>query len=114
MRQLKRGHTEDESRVLQAIQKFHGKPRKLKDLTFAIMDSELRLATYQAALHQAISMETLNQVLLLPLAEALDSCELQLSDSKSLIQQVREIYRQFSQNAIPVAAAELASSQVKV
>lgn len=113
VRQLKRAHTEDESRVLQAIQKFHGKPRKQKALTNEIMNSELRLDSYKTVLDDETSKEVLTRVLLVPLAEELSSCPLLLSDSKSLIQQVRDIYRQFSEKTISVVADELASGKAK-
>jgi len=113
-RQLKRALTHDESRVLRAIHKFHGKSSKVKSLQKAILSEVPRRASFRESLGSEVSHDMLTRVLLTPLIEELDSCDLQNTDSKALVQQVRDIYRRFSQDEISVVVSQLASADVSV
>lgn len=109
-RRLKQSLTQDESRVLQAIHKFHGKPSKLDALKGALLEQAPRQEIF-VEISAEVTYETrLAEMLLYPISQQLDACDLQHGDTKTLVQQVRDIYRQFAHEKIPALADELSGS----
>ena len=111
LRQLKRALTQDESRVLRAVHKFNGKPSKLKALKRTILEDSPRQAFLAEYLREAdVASEVLEQTMTIPLTQELNACDWQHTDLKFLVQQVRDIYRQFASEKLTAAAADLASA----
>ena len=106
-RQIKRALTADESRVLQAIHRLHNKaPKKAEELRKALTDQDARTEEFARVL--PASAHDIQSLLVSPLAASLSGCDIEEADTKTLIQQVRDAYRAFSQEHIAPAAAELA------
>ena len=106
-RQIKRALTSDESKVLQAIHRLHKKaPKKAEELRSVLADQEDRTGEF-AQLLPAPSHD-IQSLLIAPLAASLSACDIEEADTKALVQQVRDVYRSFSQEQIAPIAAELA------
>lgn len=106
-RQIKRALTTDESKVLQAIHRLHKKaPKKAEELRGVLADQDARTGEF-AQLLPAPSRD-IQSLLVVPLAADLSACDIEEADTKTLIQQVRDVYRSFSQEQIAPVAAELA------
>ena len=106
-RQIKRALTSDESKVLQAIHRLHKKaPKKAEELRSVLADQEDRTGEF-AQLLPAPSHD-IQSLLIAPLAASLSACDIEEADTKALVQQVRDVYRSFSQEQIAPMAAELA------
>ena len=111
LRQLKRALTQDESRVLRAVHKFNGKPSKLKALKRTILEDSPRQAFLAEYLREAeVSAEVLEQTMTIPLTQELNACDWQHTDLKFLVQQVRDIYRQFAAQQLAAAKTALANA----
>ena len=106
-RQIKRALTADESRVLQAIHRLHNKaPKKAEELRKALTNQDDRTEEFARTL--SAPAHDIQSLLVSPLAASLSGCDIEEADTKTLIQQVRNAYRSFSQEHIAPAAAELA------
>lgn len=106
-RRIKRALTTDESRVLQAVHRLHKKaPKKAEELKKALTDQDTRTEEFAQAL--PASAHDIQSLLVSPLAASLSACDIEEADTKALVQQVRDVYRAFSQERIAPVAAELA------
>ena len=106
-RRIKRALTTDESRVLQAVHRLHKKaPKKAEELKKALADQDTRTEEFAQAL--PASAHDIQSLLVSPLAASLSACDIEEADTKALVQQVRDVYRAFSQERIAPVAAELA------
>ena len=106
-RRIKRALTTDESRVLQAVHRLHKKaPKKAEELKKALTDQDARTEEFAQAL--PASAHDIQSLLVSPLAASLSACDIEEADTKALVQQVRDVYRAFSQERIAPVAAELA------
>ena len=106
-RRIKRALTTDESRVLQAVHRLHKKaPKKAEELKKALTDQDTRTEEFAQAL--PASAHDIQSLLVSPLAANLSACDIEEADTKALVQQVRDVYRAFSQERIAPVAAELA------
>ena len=106
-RRIKRALTTDESRVLQAVHRLHKKaPKKAEELKKALTDQDTRTEEFTQAL--PASAHDIQSLLVSPLAANLSACDIEEADTKALVQQVRDVYRAFSQERIAPVAAELA------
>lgn len=106
-RQIKRALTTDESKVLQAIHRLHNKaPKKAEKLQSVLADQDDRTEEFAQLLPAPAS--DIQSLLVVPLAADLSACDIEEADTKTLVQQVRDVYRAFSQEQIAPAAAELA------
>ena len=106
-RQIKRALTTDESKVLQAVHRLHKKaPKKAEELKKALTDQDTRTEEFAQAL--PASAHDIQSLLVSPLAASLSACDIEEADTKALVQQVRDVYRAFSQEQIAPVAAELA------
>ena len=106
-RRIKRALTTDESRVLQAVHRLHKKaPKKAEELKKALTDQDTRTEEFAQAL--PASSHDIQSLLVSPLAASLSACDIEEADTKALVQQVRDVYRAFSQERIAPVAAELA------
>ena len=106
-RQIRRALTTDESRVLQAIHRLHNKaPKKAEELSTVLLNQDVRTAEFAELL--PVSQSRIQSLLVVPLSSSLSACDIAESDTKILVQQVRDVYRSFSQEQIATAAAELA------
>ena len=106
-RRIKRALTTDESRVLQAVHRLHKKaPKKAEELKKALTDQDARTEEFAQAL--PASAHDIQSLLVSPLAANLSACDIEEADTKALVQQVRDVYRAFSQERIAPVAAELA------
>ena len=106
-RRIKRALTTDESRVLQAVHRLHKKaPKKAEELRSVLADQDARTEEFAQAL--PASAHDIQSLLVSPLAASLSACDIEEADTKALVQQVRDVYRAFSQERIAPVAAELA------
>lgn len=106
-RQIKRALTTDESKVLQAIHRLHKKaPKKAEELQSVLADQDARTGEFAQLL--PAPPHDIQSLLVVPLAADLSACDIEEADTKTLVQQVRDVYRSFSQEQIAPAAAELA------
>lgn len=106
-RQIKRALTTDESKVLQAIHRLHKKaPKKAEELLSVLADRDARTEEFAQLL--PAPTRDIQSLLVVPLAADLSACDIEKADTKTLVQQVRDVYRSFSQEQIAPAAAELA------
>lgn len=106
-RQIKRALTTDESKVLQAIHRLHKKaPKKAEELQSVLADQDARTGEFAQLL--PAPPHDIQSLLVVPLAADLSACDIEEADTKTLVQQVRDVYRSFSQEQIASAAAELA------
>ena len=106
-RQIKRAVTTDESKVLQAIHRLHRKaPKKAEELRSVLADQDARAGEFAKLL--PAPAHDIQSLLVAPLAASLSACDIEEADTKALVQQVRDVYRAFSQERIATAAAELA------
>ena len=106
-RQIRLALTTDESRVLQAIHRLHNKaPKKTEELSTVLSNQDARTAEFAELL--PASQLHIQSLLVDPLSSSLSACDIAESDTKTLVQQVRNVYRSFSQEQIAPAAAELA------
>ena len=106
-RQIKRALTTDESKVLQAIHRLHKKaPKKAEELLSVLADRDARTEEFAQLL--PAPPRDIQSLLVVPLAADLSACDIEEADTKTLVQQVRDVYRSFSQEQIAPAAAELA------
>ena len=106
-RRIKRALTTDESRVLQAVHRLHKKaPKKAEELRSVLADQDTRTEEFAQAL--PASAHDIQSLLVSPLAASLSACDIEEADTKALVQQVRDVYRAFSQERIAPVAAELA------
>lgn len=106
-RRIKRALTTDESRVLQAVHRLHKKaPKKAEELKKALTDQDARTEEFAQAL--PASAHDIQSLLVSPLTASLSACDIEEADTKALVQQVRDVYRAFSQERIAPVAAELA------
>ena len=106
-RQIKRAVTTDESKVLQAIHRLHRKaPKKAEELRSVLADQDARAGEFAKLL--PAPAHDIQSLLVAPLAASLSACDIDEADTKALVQQVRDVYRAFSQERIATAAAELA------
>ena len=106
-RQIKRALTTDESKVLQAIHRLHKKaPKKAEELQSVLADQDARTGEFAQLL--PAPTHDIQSLLVVPLAANLSACDIEETDTKTLIQQVRDVYRSFSQEQIAPVAAELA------
>ena len=106
-RQIKRALTTDESKVLQAIHRLHKKaPKKAEELLSVLADQDTRTEEFAQLL--PAPPRDIQSLLVVPLAADLSACDIEEADTKTLVQQVRDVYRSFSQEQIAPAAAELA------
>lgn len=106
-RQIKRALTTDESKVLQAIHRLHKKaPKKAEELLSVLADQDARTEEFAQLL--PAPTRDIQSLLVVPLAADLSACDIEEADTKTLVQQVRDVYRSFSQEQIAPAAAELA------
>ena len=106
-RQLKRTLTTDESKVLQAIHRLHNKaPKKAEELRSVLSNQDARTEEFAKLL--SISPHHIQALIVAPLSSSLAACDITESETKVLIQQVRDVYRSFSQEQLTPAATELA------
>ena len=106
-RQIKRALTTDESKVLQAIHRLHKKaPKKAEELRSVLADQDARAGEFAKLL--SAPAHDIQSLLVSPLAASLSACDIEEADTKALVQQVRDVYRAFSQERIAPVAAELA------
>ena len=104
-RQIRRTLTTDESKVLQAIHRLHNKaPKKAEELQTVLSSQDIRTAEFAELL--PVPSDRIQSLLAAPLSSSLADCDITESDTKTLVQQVRNVYRSFAQQQIaPVAAA---------
>ena len=106
-RQIKRTLTADESKVLQAIHRLHNKaPKKAEELRSVLSNQDARTEEFAKLL--SISPHHIQSLIVAPLSSSLAACDITESETKVLIQQVRDVYRSFSQEQLTPAATELA------
>ena len=105
-RQIRRALTTDESKVLQAIHRLHNKaPKKVGELQTVLSSQDARTTEFAELL--PVHPGHIQSLLVAPLSSSLAACDIAENDTKTLVQQVRDVYRSFSQEQIASAAFEL-------
>lgn len=112
-RQIRRALTTDESKVLQAIHRLHNKaPKKADELQTVLSSQDTRTAEFAELL--AVHPDHIQNLLVAPLSSSLVACNTAESDTKTLVQQVRDVYRSFSQEQIASVATELVKHATEI